>query len=193
MVQSNTKWFGNLILVRKNIRKAIITTIYRKTILIKKRGRWLYHNVRHCALWSTSCAICIMFTRSALKARSHVCLESPSDKEMSGKLILGPLPQKSCAPKIELCFDGPSSTALPPHPHTDPGEGRMEGMRCLSFSPQETAWQSIQGAAQVARAWSVCGATPTSRQRWAKWIHQGETPRMHLKVESYRLNRRDDS
>lgn len=70
MVQPNTKPFGNLILVSKNIRKTIITTISnRKTILIKNMGRWLYHNVRHCAFWSTCCALCIMFTRPALGAR----------------------------------------------------------------------------------------------------------------------------
>lgn len=55
---------------------------------------------------------------------------SPYCKEMSGKPILGPLPWKSCAPRIELCFGG----LLPLHStlHTDPGEGRVEGKRWLS-------------------------------------------------------------
>lgn len=122
-------------------------------------------------------ALAVLFVLCSLdllwKPRSTVCLESPSDKEVPGKPILGPLPQKSCATKIELCFDGPFSTALSLHPHTDPREGRVEGMRRLSLGPHEIAWQSSQGGAQVARTWSACGATPTAWQSWAKWIPPG--------------------
>ena len=69
------------------------------------------------------------------------------DREMPGKFVLGPLPWTPCAPRMKLCFDGPSSILLT----LAPGERRGYKYEVTVTRSLGTAWQGIGGATQVAR------------------------------------------